>query len=436
MSNSILLLETLIEEKRKEVASNLSIQDFFEIFSVENILKDKDLSYDDIVSGVVDGGDDGGIDSIYLFVNDEIISEKTDNYSDYKKGVNIEIFAFQTKFSPTFKENAVEKFNRTINDLLDFSLDIEKMKLEYKSSLINKFLLICDVIKGLITKFPKIRFHGIYSSKGSTSTIHPKVQAKASRVEEDIVGLLSDSEANFKFWGADELLSEARRQPKTVFTLDTVEGFSPDKGLYITLSKIKSYYAFITTDNKNLNKSIFESNVRDYQGSVNVNKDIKESLEKGTKEDFWWLNNGVTILASQISVSGKEVVIENPEIVNGLQTSNEIYNYYKSGGNDSERSVLIRIICPQSEDSRDKIIKATNSQTIIPSVSLRGTDKIHRDIEDYFHANGLYYDRRKNHYKNLGKPIAKIVSISSLYTTIFLFYCKNQILHEQDHQRY
>ena len=110
--------------------------------------------------------------------------------------------------------------------------------------------------------------------------------------------------------------------------------------------------------------------MRDYQGSVNVNKDIKESLEKGTKEDFWWLNNGVTILASQISVSGKEVVIENPEIVNGLQTSNEIYNYYKSGGNDSERSVLIRIICPQSEDSRDKIIKATNSQTIIPSVSV------------------------------------------------------------------
>ena len=132
MSNSILLLETLIEEKRKEVASNLSIQDFFEIFSVENILKDKDLSYDDIVSGVVDGGDDGGIDSIYLFVNDEIISEKTDNYSDYKKGVNIEIFAFQTKFSPTFKENAVEKFNRTINDLLDFSLDIEKISVHDK----------------------------------------------------------------------------------------------------------------------------------------------------------------------------------------------------------------------------------------------------------------------------------------------------------------
>jgi hypothetical protein len=42
---------------------------------------------------------------------------------------------------------------------------------------------------------------------------------------------------------------------------------------------------------------------------------------------------------------------------------------------------------------------------------LRATDKIHRDIEDFLEAHGLYYDRRKNLHKNAGKPMSKIVSI-------------------------
>jgi hypothetical protein len=45
---------------------------------------------------------------------------------------------------------------------------------------------------------------------------------------------------------------------------------------------------------------------------------------------------------------------------------------------------------------------------------LRATDKIHRDIEDYLAARGIYYDRRKNYYKNQGKPVKKIVSIPIL----------------------
>ena len=87
----------------------------------------------------------------------------------------------------------------------------------------------------------------------------------------------------------------------------------------------------------------------------------------------------------------------------------------KPGAADAgTRSVLVRVIVPQEEDSRDRIIKATNSQTSIPRASLRATDKIHRDIEDYLTPRGIYYDRRKNYYKNQGKPVKKIVSIPYL----------------------
>jgi hypothetical protein len=74
----------------------------------------------------------------------------------------------------------------------------------------------------------------------------------------------------------------------------------------------------------------------------------------------------------------------------------------------------VRVLVPREDASRDRIIKATNSQTSIPSASLRATDKIHRDIEDFLTTRGLYYDRRKNYYKNQGKPVRNIVSIPYL----------------------
>ena len=45
---------------------------------------------------------------------------------------------------------------------------------------------------------------------------------------------------------------------------------------------------------------------------------------------------------------------------------------------------------------------------------MRTTDPIHRDIEDYLLAKGLYYDRRKNYHKNQFRPISKIISIPYL----------------------
>jgi hypothetical protein len=50
----------------------------------------------------------------------------------------------------------------------------------------------------------------------------------------------------------------------------------------------------------------------------------------------------------------------------------------------------------------------------VPLASLRATDQVQRDIEHYFERNGWFYDRRKNYYRNLGKPADKIISIPYL----------------------
>jgi len=46
--------------------------------------------------------------------------------------------------------------------------------------------------------------------------------------------------------------------------------------------------------------------------------------------------------------------------------------------------------------------------------SLRMTDQIHRDLEQFFKGEGLFYDRRKGFYKDQGQPIKRIVSVNSV----------------------
>ena len=64
-----------------------------------------------------------------------------------------------------------------------------------------------------------------------------------------------------------------------------------------------------------------------------------------------------------------------------------------------------------SEEARDRIIRATNSQTPIPKASLRATDEVHRQIEEFMKPRNLFYDRRKNFYKNDGKKPKDIISV-------------------------
>ena len=143
-----------------------------------------------------------------------------------------------------------------------------------------------------------------------------------------------------------------------------------------------------------------------------MNREIAASLETPTPGlDFWWLNNGVTIVADEVSYINNQLVIKNPSIVNGLQTSHEIYAFIDKLPAGDQRSILIRVVVETDPAKRDQIIRATNRQTGITTSSFRATEKIHRELEDYLLTLGFFYDRRKNAYKREGKPADKIISI-------------------------
>ncbi|MCB2213834.1 AIPR family protein [bacterium] len=404
------VLKSIINQKKGELTEEISLSDFFELFSAEQVLKDDELTWEELESGIVGKGGDGGIDSIYCLINNELIRE--DTYLDGFNGeIKIDLHIIQSKYENGFKEDTILKFKSTCSELLDISQDISGLSSVYNEELLNSVSLFRKAYEKFITRNPETAIHFHYVTRGNQT--HSNTKRKVNELKKTISRLFSGADFSFNFIGARELVELTRRRPKTTYRLELSDSpISTITNSYVCLVKIKSYYEFITDGGTNYIKSMFDSNVRDHQGNVQVNQGIRDTLVNSQGEDFWWLNNGVSILASQANLSGKTLTLENPKIVNGLQTSIEIFKNYPELSNEEDRSLLVRIIVPDNQDSNERIIKATNSQTSIPIASLRATDKVHRNIEDYFKEKDLYYDRRKNQYKNEGKPLDKIVSIS------------------------
>lgn len=410
LTNDQIILGQIIKSKCIESDNELSESEYFEIFSSAEILKDHNLSYDDLRYGIVGNGGDGGIDSIFSFLNGELVKEDTEINTKQKKNV-IELKIIQSKTSTSFKEDAIIKFRDSAEDLFNLANNPASYKSRYNQELINNVLIFRNVYEKLAATFPTLSISYYYVTQGDI--VHPNVSDKVNKLNEDIIGLFSGASFSFEFVGAKRLLELSRDIPSTSRTLEIAESpISTESGSYICLVTLSRYFEFIS-DAGSLARSIFESNVRDYQGSITVNTGIKLTLCNLQSENFWYLNNGVTIITPKAVSAGKKITIEDPQIVNGLQTSHEIYRHFseQEKSKEDDRTILVRVICEQDEEARDRIIRATNSQTAIPPASLRCSDEIHRNIEDFLKANNLYYDRKKNHYKNQGMPVSKIISI-------------------------
>lgn len=306
--------------------------------------------------------------------------------------------------------------------LLDLEQDLEQLS-QYNDGVKRGIELFRGAYRSLASKFPKLSISFVYAAMSAVQSPHENTQKKMDDLVRLLESLFDEAKVSGQFAGAKELLATARKRPNQTFKLSVSKSI-PSDASYIALTTLTDYDKFLRNDTSEVRQDLFESNVRDFQGSTEVNKEIQNSLASQASIDFWWLNNGVTILASASSLAGNVLTIENPQIVNGLQTSSQIAMFFDGGGTDNGRLLLVKVISSEDEETRDNIIKATNSQNSVPPASLRATDKVQRDIEHSLKSGGYFYDRRKNYYKNQGKPAAKIISIPLLAQAVMTLFRK------------
>lgn len=407
--NDKFLLDGIVDDRVAARLPSDKRDEAFEYLAFEQLLKDYDLSHDELLSGWIDGRQDGGVDGFFILVNGHILQDP-ESFVWPKIGSDLRVFLISCKHHDTFKQATLDAIVATLTELLDFSIEDAKLQGAYSEALLRKRNNLRYAYRKLSPRLSSFSVDISYASRGDKLDIGDEVRSRSEQLRVLVKDYFGSSQSNFSFIGCTELVELHRKIPNFTLELPFVEALAKGER-YVVLVRLSDYFRFVSDENGKLRRYLFESNVRDFMGLNRVNEDIRLTLEGKESPDFWWLNNGVTILATSASITGKSIQASEVQIVNGLQTTESIYRYLSSSGDAvDDRCVLVKVIVTKDEAVRDAIIRATNNQTDVELASLHATDKIQRDIEDALSRSGLYYERRKNYYVNLGHSPSEIVT--------------------------
>lgn len=413
-SNDVILLADMLDRDREGFTA--LGDDHATYFTARHYLRNYAPTHDDLLAGLVDGSQDGGIDAIYVFANSLCVRDDT-SLKPLGRGAQLDLFIMQVKNSRSFGEDAINRLLVTLPKLLDFSRDELALSKSLNSRVLEVSRRFLNAYRGL--DMPTLRVFVCFASL-KAEHLHPNTKARSEELTTVVRNCFGGAEVQVAFLDAAAVADMARERPVTTRQLALAENpiSTSTAGGYIAVVRLADYERFITDDAGKLDASLFEANVRDYEGDTSVNRSIHNTLvQHDSHVDFWWLNNGVTIVAKRVQPAGKLLQLDAPQVVNGLQTSNEIYKRSKAepeAGVDDARSVLVKVIQAEDDAVRDRIIRATNSQTSFGPSALRATDKVQRQIEEHLRSKGLYYERRRRHYFNQGFPVESLVSIDQM----------------------
>lgn len=233
---------------------------------------------------------------------------------------------------------------------------------------------------------------------------------------------------------------------------------------FLSLVNAKEFVAKLISndDGTAIKNNIFDENIRAYLGAdVTVNEKIQKSLHDGSsREIFSILNNGITIIASDLSYAHSKRIVDvtNYQIINGCQTSNVLF--HNKEVLDEDCSIIVKFIQTQDKETINKIIASTNSQSHIEDTAFLSLKDKTRMVQIYFDTinqdnsmnnEKIYFERRQNEYKDSIQQISRIFDLKSVvrsYNSMFLdaphtssryvkeLFEKNNLFKEDDSEAY
>jgi len=345
----------------------ISYDDAFEVFSIAVVL---DKTFDEVYNEIVilnpdsnkSSSQDGGIDGIYFEEN----------------GLQCTMYVFQCKNSKKLEQTKLDKFKDNFEELflkgnvLPNSKDLSSKIEEYKD--LTK--------KGFIIKH---QLYFLYNGSEFDNQTSNEQLTKFYNQENDFE--IIDSELLYD--KVVRIIESSSRRKDIDFT------FNPENS-NVVKGDNQALYSYVINNVKALNfriqaielcelmtkeinvngslDTLYSENIRGFLGfKPKANQKMQGTLnDPNQKYYFPFLNNGLTLLCEKLNIPSNTQVskyivqVKNPLIVNGLQTSRVIYDFYKK---DSEKLkdvfVNIRIYESSEKDLVDLITDATNTQTPI-----------------------------------------------------------------------
>ena len=341
-----------------------------------------DIGIDDAHTYIVDGANDAGIDAIYI--------------GDLENA-QFEVTVFQTKYifdlekDSNFPANSVQKVLDTIKNIFNPTASIFANE--------NLLSMITE-IRSLIMdgNIPNIKI--VFSNNG----------LKWNEEGDNYIKNISENEQilppiYFNHNDVVHLLKkfEPVNTKLNFYGISLKEDHNYKSVIVGKINVVELYNLF-----ENFGDKLLEKNIRQYLGinKNRVNKAIKETLLSENRDNFYFYNNGVTMVCKKFqynSFSPKDwiVNVEDLQIINGGQTCKTIQSTIKENKNldYSQVFVLVRLYELSNDSNQeliDQVTLATNSQNPVDLRDLKSNDEIQKSLELEIKDLGYTYKRKKD----------------------------------------
>jgi len=431
-----------------DIGLNAKINEFAKKFSITRTDKNDDDVFEDfgnyvVASNFLEEELDNvksistnkaqGIDGIVIIVNNRLVSEEADlGKFGPTESIQIKIGFIQSTTKNSFDEQKFSAFTDEVVKFLTGSIDIEPYSTIYKKLL--------DDSGNFIDRIEETPHVSLFFLSARTSHIISEEKINAERAK-----ITSRNEIENKcilnkvlVLQKDEIKTEYEKiskfhtiQLKFENNIPLSSADNVELSLLVTV-KFSELKKLILNSDKNLKEKLFVENVRNYIGSTPVNIDIKKTLDSDTERSYFpFLNNGLAIICDKIErhpVKDKEFTLTFPRIINGCQTTNELYKKYKESTDESSIDnieIVAKIISTNDNVLKKMIIYAANNQNSIDK-DLQSLNEFHEKIETYFLGKEekdlhLYFERLRGQHANIVPPYSKvnIETLARVFISVF-----------------
>ncbi len=370
-----LLFKNFDDNKKKSIA-----------FAHMVLTKLLDLEANLAIDYVVDGGRDLGVDAIYFDDDLNITILQTKYSKDFNKDKNID-------------EDSINKIITFIKLLYDNSTFLDD------KSINKKLLQIIVDIKAI--------------NKNSALTPNIKIYLCNNGTKwHDASQFLIDSNTsdNINWFYINHLdmlkvFSKPKKIPQLTLQLNGkwLHEIVQESAILISKISVQSLYDLI----KKYGDGLLNENIRYFLGLNNkVNQGIIQSLLH-EPDNLYFYNNGITVICEFMKFNASlpentNITLDKMQIINGGQTCNTIYNYFKGKEAEIPKNAFILVKFIQSNNSVNfpyKLAIASNSQSPVNFADLHSNDVNQLELEAQLKILGYNYKRKRDdakiHHNNI-----------------------------------
>jgi len=375
-----------------------------------------------------------GIDGIVIIVNDRLVTEESDlGKFGPTEAIKIKIGFIQSTTKNHFDEQKFSAFTDEVVKFLTGEVEIEPHSTIYKKLL--------DESGNFIDRIEETPCISLFFLSARTSH-----NVELEKINSEKLKITSRKEIENKcslngifVLQKKEIKSEYEKiskfhsiQLKFENNIPLPSAENVELSLLATL-KFSELKKLILTSDKNLKENLFIENVRNYIGSTPVNLDIKKTLDNVSERIYFpLLNNGLAIICDKVQrhpVKEKEFILTFPRIINGCQTTNELFKKYKESSNENsidDIEIVAKVISTNDSNLKKLIIYAANNQNSIDK-DLQSLNEFHEKIETYYlgkdeKAFNIYFERLRGQHSNVNPPYSRIniETLARVFISVFL----------------